>query len=77
MCIYHISYVIFTSFVTIPQSALIKPRHKKHRGHQMAGKSRVNLKKKGKIIYSLVNVYITVENHHFNGKIPYFYGHFQ
>jgi hypothetical protein len=32
--------------VTIPQSALIKPRHKKHRGHQMAGKSRVNFKKR-------------------------------
>ena len=27
-------------------------------------------------IYPLVNVYITMENHHFNGKIHYFYGHF-
>ena len=29
-------------------------------------------------IYPLVNVYITMENHHaINGKIHYFYGHFQ
>ena len=28
--------------------------------------------------YPLVNVHITMENHHaINGKIPYFYGHFQ
>ena len=28
--------------------------------------------------YSLVNVYIAMENHHaINGKIHYFYGHFQ
>ena len=28
--------------------------------------------------YPLVNCYITMENHHFfNGKIHYFYGHFQ
>ena len=29
-------------------------------------------------VYPLVNVYITMENHHaINGKIHYVYGHFQ
>ena len=29
------------------------------------------------MIYPLVNVYITMENHHFSWKFHYFYGHFQ
>ena len=43
--------------------------------HGECGKPKKNQKK---TIYPLVNVHITMENHHFvAGKIHYFYGHFQ